>query len=39
MQRNNALLLVLPCEDVASRGKKASSIELSSELNDFKGSI
>jgi hypothetical protein len=35
-KRNNALLLVLPCEDVASRGKKASSIELSSELNDFK---
>lgn len=35
-KRNNALLLVLPCEDVASRGKKASPIELSPELSDFK---
>lgn len=35
-KRNNALLLVLPCEDVASRGKKASPIELSPELDDFK---
>ena len=35
-ERNNALLLVLPCEDVASRGKKAAPIELSPELKDFK---
>lgn len=35
-QRNEALLLVLPCEDVASRGKKAKAIELSPELNDFR---
>ena len=35
-ERNNALLLVLPCEDVASRGKKAKAIELSSDLKDFK---
>ena len=35
-QRNNALLLVLPCEDVASRGKKAKPIELSPELDDFR---
>ena len=33
---NNALLLVLPCEDVASRGKKSAPIELSSDLEDFK---
>ena len=33
--RNNALKLVLPCEDVASRGKKAAPIELSPELKDF----
>lgn len=35
-KRNNALLLVLPCEDVASRGRKASPVELSSDLKDFK---
>ena len=35
-RRNNALLLVLPCEDVASRGKKAAAIELSPELSDFR---
>ena len=35
-ERNNAMLLVLPCEDVASRGKKANPIELSSDLKDFK---
>lgn len=35
-QRNNALLLVLPCEDVASRGKKAAPIELSPELENFR---
>ena len=35
-KRNNALVLVLPCEDVASRGKKAVSIELSDSLKDFK---
>lgn len=35
-KRNGALLLVLPCEDVASRGKKASSIELSPDLSDFR---
>lgn len=35
-QRNNALMLVLPCEDVASRGKKAKAIELSSDLDDFR---
>ena len=35
-ERNNALLLVLPCEDVASRGKKAAPIELSPELKDFR---
>ena len=35
-KRNNALLLVLPCEDVASRGKGASAIELSPELEDFR---
>ena len=35
-KRNNALLLLLPCEDVASRGKKAAPIELSPELKDFK---
>lgn len=35
-KRNNALMLVLPCEDVASRGKKAKAIELSPELDDFR---
>lgn len=35
-KRHNALMLVLPCEDVASRGKKAKAIELSPELNDFR---
>lgn len=35
-RRNDALLLLLPCEDVASRGKKAGSLEISSELSDFK---
>ena len=36
-KRNNALLLVLPCEDVVSRGKKASkTLEISPELGDFK---
>lgn len=35
-KRNNALLLVLPCEDVASRGKKANPIELSPDLKDFR---
>ena len=34
--RNNALCLVLPCEDVASRGKKAKPIELSEDLKDFR---
>ena len=34
--RNNALKLVLPCEDVVSRGKKAAPIELSAELKDFR---
>lgn len=33
---NNALKLVLPCEDVASRGKKAKSLELSPDLKDFR---
>lgn len=33
--RNNSLLLVLPCEDVASRGKEANAIELSPDLEDF----
>lgn len=33
---NNALRLVLPCEDVASRGKKAKAIELSPDLKDYK---
>ena len=35
-KRNKALLLVLPCEDVSSRGKKAAPIELSSDLKDFR---
>lgn len=35
-QHNNALMLVLPCEDVASRGKEANSIDLSPELEDFR---
>ena len=35
-KRNNALLLVLPCEDVASRGKEAGKIELSTDLSDFR---
>ena len=35
-KRHNALMLVLPCEDVVSRGRKAKPIELSSELDDFK---
>lgn len=35
-KRNNALMLVLPCEDVVSRGKKAKVLELSPELDDFK---
>ena len=35
-ERSNALLLVLPCEDVASRGKKANPIELSGDLKDFR---
>ena len=36
-KRNNALLLVLPCEDVVSRGKRAAkTLEISPELNDFK---
>ena len=34
--RNNALMLVLPCEDVVSRGKKAAPIELSADLKDFR---
>lgn len=33
--RHNAMMLVLPCEDVASRGKKADPIELSPALKDF----
>ena len=33
--RHNAMMLVLPCEDVASRGKKADPIELSPDLKDF----
>ena len=35
-KRKHALLLVLPCEDVVSRGKKAKTLELSPDLNDFK---
>ena len=35
-KRHNALMLVLPCEDVVSRGRKAKPIELNSELDDFK---
>lgn len=36
-KRNNALVLVLPCEDVASRGKKASkTIDISPDIADFK---
>ncbi len=35
-RRNKALMLVLPCEDVSSRGKKAAPIELSSDLKDFR---
>ena len=35
-RRNNALLLVLPCEDVVSRGKKAKTLEINPELEDFK---
>lgn len=35
-KRNNALLLVLPCEDVANRGKKAGSLDLSPDLSDFR---
>ena len=35
-RRNNALLLVLPCEDVVSRGRKAKTLEISPELEDFK---
>ena len=35
-KRNNALLLVLPCEDVVSRGKNAQAIEISPDLEDFK---
>ena len=35
-RRNNALLLVLPCEDVVSRGKKAKALEINPELKDFK---
>lgn len=35
-RRNKAMLLLLPCEDVASRGKKASPIDISPELGDFK---
>ena len=36
-ERNGSMLLVLPCEDVASRGKEASkTIELSEDLKDFK---
>lgn len=34
--RNNAMLLVMPCEDVVSRGKKADPLELSPDLNDFR---
>ena len=35
-KRNNALLLLLPCEDVVSRGKKAKTLEINPELEDFK---
>lgn len=36
-KRNDALLLALPCEDVVSRGKKASkTLEISPDLADFK---
>ena len=35
-KRNSALVLVLPCEDVVSRGKKAKILEISPELADFK---
>ena len=35
-ERHNALMLVLPCEDAVSRGKKAKPIDLDSELNDFR---
>ena len=35
-RRNGALLLVLPCEDVVSRGKKVKTLDLNPELSDFK---
>lgn len=35
-KRNKALLLILPCEDVVSRGKKAKKLEVDLELSDFK---
>lgn len=36
-KRNEALLLVLPCEDVVSRGKKAQkTLEISPDLSDFR---
>ena len=35
-RRNNALLMILPCEDVVSRGKKAKTLEINPELQDFK---
>lgn len=35
-RRNQALLLVLPCEDVVRRNKNAEKIEISPELSDFR---
>ena len=35
-KRNNALLIALPCEDVVSRGKKAKTIDINPELEDFR---
>lgn len=36
-RRNKALLLILPCEDVVSRGRRAAkTLEISPELGDFK---
>lgn len=35
-KRNDALVLLLPCEDVANRSSKKSPIELDSELEDFR---
>ena len=35
-RRNEALMLILPCEDVASRGKKANYLDISPDLRDFR---